>query len=242
MAAALVAWLNVYLIRQAFFTQFSGYANAMHGFWVALSQVPFVDWLRPTWFTLWDGGMPLEFTYAPLVPWLIRLLSWCGLTPFHAWHVLAGAVFVLVPVALVIAARREGVSAPVACGAGVVYSLFAFSELIAPETRWGQILRPQRMQLVFVWDDAPHMLAIGLFLLGWRPLAMLANAFGLVLTGLEALLRWRWAPALLAGIMVWPWWPPPSLGSNRHIRRGRKRSRSRHRHSRNGSRLLHPAR
>lgn len=210
LAAALVAWLNVYLIRQAFFLHFSGYANAMHGFWITLASVPYADWLLPSWWPRWDGGMPLEFTYAPLVPWILRALTLAGLDVFRAWHVLAGAVFVLVPVALVVRARRLDVSWPVACAAGMVYSLYAFSELLTPETQWGQVTRAQRMQLIFVWDDVPHMLAIGLFLLGWRPLAMLANAFGLVLVTFETLFDWRqhWRTAIACFVLVSPWWPP----------------------------------
>lgn len=212
LAAGLVAWLNLYLVRHAFFTHFSGYANAMHGYWIALAAVPYRDWLLPSWWPWWDGGMPLEHTYAPLVPWLLRVLSALGLNVFHAWHVLAGFVFVLVPVALVIHLRRLDVSWPVAALAGAMFSLFAPSETLAPETVWGQVTRPQRLDLVFVWDDVPHLLAIGLFLLGWRPLAMLANAFGLVLVALETLFephRWKWA---LGGfVLVLPWWPPSLL-------------------------------
>jgi hypothetical protein len=164
---AAILWLNLYLCRQAFFIESSGYANAMHGFWMALARVPVRDWILPTWWRYWDGGMPLEFTYPPLVPWLIRAISLAGGTPVsHAFHILAAVVFCLIPVILFWTCRRMSGSIAFSFLAALLYSLWSPTELAAPDARfgWSHVGDARRMYLTFVWDELPHHIAVGLFL------------------------------------------------------------------------------
>jgi hypothetical protein len=159
-------------VRQALFIEFSGYSNAMHGFWIALAGVPFADWLRPSWYPLADAGMPLEYTYAPLVPWLMRIVAILGgVTTSHAFHVAAMAVFCAGPATLFWCAWRLSGCIAYSFAAAALYSLSAPTELITPDVSfaWAHFGDARRMYLAFVWDEVPHLAALAFF-----PLALLA--------------------------------------------------------------------
>ena len=50
-AAYLVAiiWLNAYICRQAFFIEYTGKMNSMHGAWIAMARLAGEHWYKPTW-------------------------------------------------------------------------------------------------------------------------------------------------------------------------------------------------
>ena len=70
-----LVWLNAYICRDLFFTEYTGHMNSMQGFWTAMARLATSQWWEPGWWPYWDGGMPFEFTYAPLVPGLSALWS-----------------------------------------------------------------------------------------------------------------------------------------------------------------------
>jgi hypothetical protein len=162
-----VVALGIYLCGDALFARLTGYANSMHGFWMALAKAPLLDWLRPTWWPWWDCGMPMEYTYAPLVPWITGAIARAsGLATSHAWQIVTVAVFVLGPAAVFWSARRLGASTAFALAGALFYSLTAPAELFAPEAEfaWSRFWSPRRMYLAFVWDETPHLAALALVL------------------------------------------------------------------------------
>src|SRR5689334_479344 len=204
-AVALI-WLNAYLCREVFvFDQF-GQMNSMHGFWMALSRSAGSSWLHPSWWRYAYGGMPYEYTYAPLVPTLIAGISKIsGGSASHAFGVVAGFVFCFGPVALFLMAREATGREGWRFVAAAVYSLLTPSLLLAPEDRfaWRYIREPRRMLVAFGWDDVPHELALACVCIGvlflirglrnrttgsfvWAgvaiALALLSNAFGATAT------------------------------------------------------------
>ena len=68
--AVVLLWINAYICRDLFRNP-TAYMNSMHGFWIALAKHAGDSWFRSNWWPYWDGGMPFEFTYAPLIPGLI---------------------------------------------------------------------------------------------------------------------------------------------------------------------------
>lgn len=67
--ALAISWLNVYICRELFLREHTGYMNAMHGYWMAIARlVPFSHWWQPAWWPYSFCGMPAEYTYSPLVP------------------------------------------------------------------------------------------------------------------------------------------------------------------------------
>jgi hypothetical protein len=71
-------WLNIYICRDLFFSEYTGHMNSMHGFWIAIARLRTLHWWEPGWWPYWDGGMPFEFTYAPLIPGLTALCAELG--------------------------------------------------------------------------------------------------------------------------------------------------------------------
>src|SRR5437016_13568990 len=77
----IIVWINAYICHELFTNQ-TARMNSMHGFWVALAKRDGSSWLHSNWWPFWDGGIPFEFTYAPLIPWLISAWSAIrGITP-----------------------------------------------------------------------------------------------------------------------------------------------------------------
>src|SRR5258708_18100217 len=84
--AIALLWINWH-VCQALPPGPQGFTNSMHGFWIALAQGAKGSWLHPSWWPYWDGGMPFEFTYAPLAPASIAAISaMLHVSPFAAFQ------------------------------------------------------------------------------------------------------------------------------------------------------------
>ena len=98
--AAILIWINAYICHELFTIQ-TAPMNSMHGFWVALAKRGGPSWMHSNWWPFWDGGIPIEFTYAPLIPWLISAWSAIrGITPELAFQSVTGFVYCLAPLTL----------------------------------------------------------------------------------------------------------------------------------------------
>src|ERR1035437_828646 len=69
----ILAWINIYVCREAFFTESTGHFNSIHCEWLALASLGDFHLWSPSWWPRWGDGSPLEYTYAPLVPALIAV-------------------------------------------------------------------------------------------------------------------------------------------------------------------------
>lgn len=220
-----VCWLNVYLVRQALTIAFTGQMHAMHGFWEAVGKWCGAHGWLGVWIPNWLGGLPSEFAYAPMVPFLSAHLG----AP-----VACVIAFCLGPVALFVLVRELTRKPVVAFIAAAIYSLCAPTELLQPDGAfsWQHVLDPRRMYVNFVWDEAPHQLALAFVCFtvvawsrGWRgaavvsvALAALASPFGITgcaLFGFCWLLacgwsRWRIvaSTAVVGYLIVCPFYPP----------------------------------
>jgi hypothetical protein len=91
--ALVLLCVNAYICRDIFFVR-TAYMNSMHGFWIALAKSADGSWFHPAWWPYWDGGIPFEFTYAPLVPGLTAALSavW-AIPPELAFQWVTGVIY-----------------------------------------------------------------------------------------------------------------------------------------------------
>jgi hypothetical protein len=211
-----ILWLNVYLVRQIFWIEFSSQPQSMHGFWMAIGRLADGHWWTPHWWPYWYGGMPFELTYAPLLPWLTKQV---GL------YRVIGLSLCLVPLAVYGFAWRLTGKAGWSFVAAIVYSVSAPTELLFPDGSfgWAHLGDARRIYLQMVWDETPHYLALGFLLLGWRwwsiALAALANPFGVtgaMVFGLcWVLASGEWKKVGVAGVLgylvVCPFYPPSLL-------------------------------
>ena len=159
----ILLWLNVYICRELFSVEDTGHRNAMHGFWMAMARLASHHWWIPGWWPYWDGGMPFEYTYAPLVPAFTAFWSKLGTVSIgRAFHSVTGCIYVLTPISLfalgVVASKRVGWSFI----AAVVYSLLSPTQLVVPDEAfsWTRIGDARRLYLTAVWDEVPHIAAL----------------------------------------------------------------------------------
>ncbi|MBI1355132.1 MAG: hypothetical protein GC160_12355 [Acidobacteria bacterium] len=191
LAAGVVAWLNLYIVRELFSIETTARMHSMHGFWTALARLGGQSWLEPTWWPYWDGGMPFEYAYAPLLPGTAALLSRLpGVDELRAVQIVFGLILVLGPTLLYLGVWRLTGSATWSFVAAVFYSLFSPALLLAPNQSFGlqELFNSERFYVVIEWDDGPHMTALALW-----PLAVL-SLFRLFETR-----RWSW---LAGGVLV----------------------------------------
>ncbi len=204
-------WINAYICRDFFLVEHTGHMNAMHGFWMSIARLASRNWWFPGWWPYWDAGMPVEWTYAPLVPALTS--AWAGLAGVsvaRAFHSISGVLYVLTPVVLFAMAAALSRNPGWSFIAAVVYSLSSLTQIIIPDESfaWSRIWDARRLYLVGVWDETPHIAALNAILLAllftgiailrqrtvywvfagaFMCLAMLANAFGLTALGIGLL-------------------------------------------------------
>jgi uncharacterized membrane protein YozB (DUF420 family) len=154
-----VVWVNGYICRQAFFTEYTGKMNSIQGVWIAMARLAGPHWFKPSWWPYWYDGMPFEYTYAPLVPGLTALIAHLsGFTVAHGFQIVMGLVYCLAPAAFFLMAwqltRRPGWSFI----AAMLYSLTALTELVLPDLPFSfiHLQDPRRLYLSWVWDELPH--------------------------------------------------------------------------------------
>lgn len=217
-----LVWLNAYICRDLFFSEYTGHMNSMHGFWTAMARLATSHWWEPGWWPYWDAGLPFEFTYQPLVPGLTALWSKLGgVSPARAFQSVSGLFYCLTPLALfamcAVLTRSPGWSFI----AAAAYSLLAPTQIVIPDEAWSfaHIGDARRLYLMAVWDETPHVAALTMLPLvvlfatlaiqsgrrrywfgagAFMALAVLANAFGATMLFLTlvclllALGRERW--------------------------------------------------
>jgi hypothetical protein len=173
--AGALLWINLYICRDLFWNS-TAFTNSMHGFWAALGRLG-DGWFRSTWWPYWDCGLPFEFTYQPLVPFLTQLVAaWRGVPHLVAFQTVSAAIYCLLPLTLFLMAwiltRAPGRS----FAAALFFTLVAPTEMIVPDGpfRWAGLWNARRVFVQMVWDEAPHY--AGLVFL---PLIILFLAFSI---------------------------------------------------------------
>jgi hypothetical protein len=223
-----LASINIYICREAFFVESNGHFNSIHGEWLALARLGDFHLWSSSWWPWWGDGSPVEYTYAPLVPVLIAAiarLEHCS--PALALHQLTGVTYFLTPVLLYLASWRLSAAAGYSFAAALACSLLSPITLIVPDTTFhiSSLGDARRLVVMFDWDDLPHVMCITLAPLAvwflsralkrrsWLDYGvtglvmagmMLANMFGLVLTALIVItvpltLEWRPRPSHFIG-------------------------------------------
>ena len=208
---AVLAAVNLYVCRGAFYTPSTGHFNSMHGEWMALARLGnFTSW-KPQWWPWWGAGVPLEYTYAPLVPALTAALARFEHNAYDlAFNQLSAIVYCALPIFFYLGSWRLSGKPGRSFVAALACSLLTPFNLLMPDTtfHWSSVRDARRFVLVFEWDDLPHLLSLSLLPLGvwWLARAlgrrapayyamagaafaamMLANMFGAVLVALTIL-------------------------------------------------------
>lgn len=203
-----LAWINIYVCREAFVRPATGHFNSMHGEWLALARLgSFGSW-SPKWWPWWGAGVPFEYTYASLVPALTAYLSRVEHCSYElAFNQISGATYCLLPIVFYLVSWRLSGRPGYSFIAASVCSLLSPISLLLPDAsfRWSLAGDARRLFLIFGWDDLPHIMSLALLPGavwslyraltngGWRfywisaltmSAMMLANMFGAILAAL----------------------------------------------------------
>ncbi|MCU1275673.1 MAG: hypothetical protein JWO48_3104, partial [Bryobacterales bacterium] len=158
----ILIWINLYICRELFFRE-AAHMNSMHGFWTALARIGPGSWFRSTWWPFWDCGIPLEYTYAPLVPALTAAVAAVRGAPHAvAFQSVSGFFYCLVPVTLFLMVWLLTRAPAYGFVAGLLYSLTSPTQVIVPDTTFSfsGFLEARRFYLAAVWDETPHLAAL----------------------------------------------------------------------------------
>ena len=120
-------------------------------------------WFRPSWWPYFDGGIPFEHTYAPLVPALTALYSKLGACSVaRAFNGITGLVYVLGPLAMFAMACVFTRCAGYSFWAVLIYSLTSTARAVIPDPKWNPALfwTSRRLYTMIVWDDTPMATAL----------------------------------------------------------------------------------
>jgi hypothetical protein len=202
--------MNAYICRTLFSVQ-GVHTNSMHGFWAAIADRIGGTFFHPTWWPYWDGGIPFEFTYAPLIPALMAIWAAVrGVPELFAFQAITAIVYCLVPLTLFLCAWRLTRAPGYSFAAALLYSLTSPTQLLMPDDafRWNGLFDSRRLFMATYWDETPHLLALAMLPLtvlfiaraietrrrrfyaaaaGSIAIATLASAFGPIATAIAAL-------------------------------------------------------
>lgn len=170
LGAAPVLFLNLYVIRDVFFLQYTGHMNSMHGFWMAMARLADTQWTSPGWWPYCDGGMPFEHLYAPLTPWLMAAIAKLrGIPVSQAFYAVTGLFYVLGPLTLYAFAAWLTRSIGFGIAAALCYSLLSPSSLLIPDAafRMSELFLDRRAYLMGSWDETPHMASLVILPVLW---------------------------------------------------------------------------
>lgn len=173
LAALALFVLNAWICRELFSAEFLHNLSSNEGAFVAISRFYRENFTDLRWFPWFDGGMPVENAYQPLLPFLAAVTGWMtGWSVERAFHFVLALGYALGPVTLFWFAWDWSKSLTVSLTAGLVYSLASFAELLipvlrvstGPDAHWV----PLRLYNLTHYAEDPHILALTLL-----PLALL---------------------------------------------------------------------
>jgi len=203
--------LNAFFCFPLFRTEYLDDFHSNEGYWIAIARFLTGHWPHVAWLPWYDAGKPLEAAYLPLVHTLTALGAWLThASPALTFHVLAALAYCLAPVSLFAFAAWVSGRATGAFSAALLWSLFSPSvmlPMILADSGSAWVLR--RLNNIVFYGETPHNVAIALVPLALLLLArylkqpgvarfamaalafaavMMANAFGVVLAGVSAVL------------------------------------------------------
>lgn len=211
--AVAIFLLNAWIAARLFQVEWLDQMASIEGAYIGLARYISGNWTDLGWFPVWYGGIPFQNTYPPLLHLLNAAgVTWLGLTPAHAYHVMTALFFCIGPVALYALALRLSGSQSGAFLAALVSTALSPSAWLIAGVRadLGGWLGSRRLQVLVGWGEGPHVTAIALL-----PLALLAIhvaaekkrpgwiALAAVATAAVPLANWLAAFALAIGVLCW---------------------------------------
>src|SRR5579871_645947 len=169
--AGLLLFINVYICRGLFVTEYLPYMGSIEPAYLGISRYllgHFGDW---RWFPLWYCGVPFQNAYPPVLSTIVAAFAWLfHWSPALSYHAVTAAFYSLGPVALFFLLRELSGNDQAGFLAGLFYSLISPSALLMPSVRGdlNSYWAPRRLQALVSYGESPHIASLTLI-----PLALL---------------------------------------------------------------------
>jgi len=183
--------LNAWICHRLFAVEFIGNLQTNEGAFMSIARFFRDHWNDYRWFPWFDGGMPIENAYQPLLPVITAVISAVsGWSIARSFHCVLAVAYCLGPVTLFWFAWDWSRSLSLSFLAGLCFSLVSPAALLIPALRVAPagISMPLRLYNLVYYGEGPHIVALALF-----PVALL-----LLRRAMERPGRWSIAGAILA--------------------------------------------
>jgi hypothetical protein len=190
--ATILMALNLYLVQNLFFVEFTGNMQTNVGSFFAITRYILAHFPHLNWFPLWFNGQPFENAYTPMLHLMDAAFAWMtGSSPARAYNFVTGSFYALGPVVLFLAVWRLTGFLETAFFSALLYSLYSPAELFPFFLVDVGRLNPWRLRVLVYWGEGPHVTALAML-----PFALFA-AHRVLTTG-----RYYWC-VLAAISMAW---------------------------------------
>ena len=168
---AILMAVNLWIVWRLFSLEHSAYLAINDPSFMAMARGIATHPRDLLWWPYWDGGIPFQNTYLPLLAAMVALVNAIsGWSIAHSFHAVSAALFCLGPVlwfvmAGVISGRRWA-----SFFGALGYSVLSPTAFLLPEVRLDMhsVWNLRRLHILLFYGEAPLMAA-----LAWFPLAVL---------------------------------------------------------------------
>lgn len=176
-AALALFTINAYITSRLFGIEYLDEMWSIEGVYIGLARYIREHLFDLNWFPLWYGGIPYQYSYPPLLHFIVAAVATLGhLSNARAYHLVVATLYCLGPVALFWTARRFGASRAAAFLAGLIYSVVSPSCFLVRDVRLdaGGWFGPRVLRSLVHYGDGPHVAGLVLltFAAGVLHLAM----------------------------------------------------------------------
>jgi hypothetical protein len=158
-----ILWVNAYICRDLFFTEYTGHMNSLQGLWISIARLAGEHCYRPAWWPYHDAGEPFEHTYMPLVPAATALYARLGhVSASRAFNGITGILYCLGPLTLFLLAWQMTRAPGYSFWAALAYSLTSPARALMRDPNFNPAFfwTSRRLYTMVVWDDVPHGAAV----------------------------------------------------------------------------------
>jgi hypothetical protein len=165
LGAAVLFLLNVWISWRLFFTEYTEHFGSVEPFFFTIARQIRLHWPDLGWWPAWNTGMPFDYTYQPLLHYVVAALSaLSGWPEGRSYHFVVGTLCAAAP-ATVYALMLRFTGRPwVSLVAGLAYTFWSPTAVLIEKaaTDMGAWWYPRRLFTAIAWADAPHVVGLAL--------------------------------------------------------------------------------
>src|ERR1700730_669192 len=130
-AGAALFFLNVWICWRLFFIEYTQHFGSVEPIFFTIAKAIRFRWPDLGWWQMWNTGMPFEYTYQPLLHYLVAATSAViGWKEALAYHFVIATLYSLGPVTLYALALRLTRRVGASFAAGLLYTFLSPSALL----------------------------------------------------------------------------------------------------------------